>query len=116
MTEKKIAGVTAVIPTLQKNKEILTKLIEALERDTAVTEILLIDNSLIGFKHSSNKLTVITPEENLFVNPSWNLGVAKAKTEIVALLNDDIILPENYCGDVASSMSSGNSWCKRDGD
>ena len=54
MTEKKIAGVTAVIPTLQKNKEILTKLIEALERDTAVTEILLIDNSLIGFKHSSN--------------------------------------------------------------
>ena len=70
MTEKKIAGVTAVIPTLQKNKEILTKLIEALERDTAVTEILLIDNSLIGFKHSSSKLTVITPEENLFVNPS----------------------------------------------
>ena len=64
MTEKKIAGVTAVIPTLQKNKEILTKLIEALERDTAVTEILLIDNSLIGFKHSSSKLTVITPEEN----------------------------------------------------
>lgn len=61
---------------------------------------------MIGFKHSSNKLTVITPEENLFVNPSWNLGVAKAKTEIVALLNDDIILPENYCGDVASSMSS----------
>ena len=43
MTEKKIAGVTAVIPTLQKNKEILTKLIEALERDTAVTVILLFD-------------------------------------------------------------------------
>lgn len=82
MTYKKRVNLTVVIPTLQKNKEVLTKLIDSLDRDTSVTEILLIDNSLAGFKHSSKKLKVITPEANLYVNPSWNLGVENAKMKL----------------------------------
>ena len=97
---------TVVIPTLQKNKEILSEVINSLDKDDSVTEIILIDNSLLGFSHSSKKLTVITPKENLYVNPAWNLGVELAKTDIVALLNDDLILPNNYCGDVASLINS----------
>ncbi len=98
-------NVTVVIPTLQKCKDILHKLIEALDRDESVMEILLIDNSLKGFNHESKKLEVITPKENLFVNPSWNLGVKKAKSEIVALLNDDIIIPEGFCKDISDKMT-----------
>lgn len=102
MTNKKIS---VVIPTLQKCKEILYKLVESLDKDESVAEILLIDNSLKGFNHESKKLEVITPKENLFVNPSWNLGVKKAKSEIVALFNDDIIIPENFCKNVSEKMT-----------
>ena len=102
MVEKKL---TVVIPTLQKCKNILVKLIDHLDKDDSVTEIIIIDNSLSGFNHSSPKVIVITPNENIYVNPAWNLGVKKAKNEIVALLNDDIILPENFCRDVIACMN-----------
>ncbi len=97
--------VSVVIPTLQKNKKILTKLIDSLDKDISVGEILLIDNSLQGFIHSSAKLKVIVPDTNLYVNPSWNLGVLTARNKIVALLNDDIIIPEDFCVNVISQIS-----------
>lgn len=103
MQNKKI---TVIIPTLQKNKEILVKLIQSLDTDDSVNEIILIDNSLQGFEPISKKLEVVTPKENLYVNPSWNLGVEKAKNEIIGLLNDDIIIPQNFCKDVADQMNS----------
>ena len=93
MSDRKV---TVVIPTLQKNTIILNKLISTLEQDNAVDEILLIDNSCQGFLNTSKKLEVVKPECNLYVNPSWNLGVERAKNEIVALLNDDIIIPDNF--------------------
>lgn len=97
--------ITIVIPTLQKNKSILNMLIDSLNSDNSVDEIILIDNSLKGFEHKSEKLQVITPAENLYVNPSWNLGVETARNRIVGLLNDDIIIPANFCGDVAAKMT-----------
>ncbi len=97
--------VTIVIPTLQKNKIILNMLIDSLDSDNSVDEIILIDNSLQGFEHKSGKLQVITPEENLYVNPSWNLGVETARNQIIGLLNDDIIIPENFCRDVAAKIT-----------
>lgn len=96
---------TVVIPTLQKNKDILNKLIDSLDLDNSVGEIILIDNSLEGFEHVSEKLRVITPKRNLYVNPSWNLGVELANNKIVCLLNDDIIIPDDFCKDVVSKMS-----------
>lgn len=102
MSEKKLS---VIIPTLQKNKDLLKKLIYSLDRDKSVNEIILVDNSVQGFSHPSKKLEVIIPDNNLYVNPSWNLGVAKAKNDIVALLNDDIIIPENFCEKVISCIS-----------
>ena len=102
MSDRKV---TVVIPTLQKNTIILNKLISTLEQDNAVDEILLIDNSCQGFLNTSKKLEVVKPECNLYVNPSWNLGVERAKNEIVALLNDDIIIPDNFCSRVINRMS-----------
>ncbi len=104
MRDKKI---TVVIPTLQKNIKILTQLLNALEKDNSVDEIIVIDNSLKGINSNSAKINVIIPDKNLYVNPSWNLGVKKARNEIVALLNDDIIIPENFCGAVANKMRPG---------
>ena len=94
-----------VIPTLQKNKEILYNLIDSLDTDNSVGEIIIIDNSLKGIEYISQKVRVITPSENLFVNPSWNLGVKEAKCDIVALFNDDISVCENFCSSVISKMT-----------
>lgn len=89
-----------VIPTLQKDTKILTMLLDELNQEPIVGEIILIDNSLQGFKYNSEKVRVIIPDENLFVNPSWNLGINKAKYDFVGILNDDILLPKNLVPNV----------------
>lgn len=96
--------ISVVIPTLQKNILFLKNLILALEKDPIVEEIIVIDNSLKGLEIESLKLRIITPAENIFVNPSWNLGVKEAKNDIVALLNDDIIICDNFCSKIASKL------------
>ena len=97
--------VSVVIPTLQKNLELLNNLVKNLSEDESVSEIIGIDNSVKGYSYDSNKLRVIVPESNMFVNPSWNLGVKEAKEEIVSLLNDDITLPKDFCRSVVEKMS-----------
>ena len=96
---------SVVIPTLQKNKEFLVNLINSVAREDVVGEIILIDNSLQGLDMDCNKLRVITPLENLYVNPSWNLGVKESKFEIIALLNDDITIPSEFCTNVVNKMT-----------
>lgn len=96
---------TVVIPTLQKNKELLINLLKTLDSDGSVNEIILIDNSLKGLDYSNSKLKIIIPKENMFVNPSWNYGVREAQNDIVALLNDDITIPANFCSRVVEKMS-----------
>ena len=98
--------ISVVIPTLQKNLLFLGKLLASLDKDTCVDEIIVIDNSCKGLDYKSDKLRVVIPNENLFVNPSWNLGVKEAKNEIVALLNDDIIIPDGFCSSVAEKMAA----------
>ncbi len=97
--------ISVIIPTLQKNKDLLKNLIISLEKDEAVKEIILIDNSTKGFELESNKLRVIIPGENIFVNPAWNLGVREAKCDIIALLNDDIIISQGFCSNVIKKMN-----------
>ncbi len=94
-----------VIPTLQKNKELLRNLVVSLSKEEAAGEIIVIDNSLKGLDFSVDKLRVITPDENLFVNPSWNLGVEKAKYEIVGLLNDDITISSDFLTQITAKMT-----------
>lgn len=96
---------SVIIPTLQKNTQLLFNLLDNLNQDECVDEIIVIDNSLKGIDYNSEKIKVITPKENLYVNPSWNLGVKEAKNELVAILNDDITLPENFCSDVADKIT-----------
>lgn len=102
MTENK--RLTVVIPTLQQNTAVFLRLLHTLAKDICVHEIIVIDNSLLGIDYNNEKLRVITPKENLYVNPSWNLGVKEAKNEIVALLNDDIAISSDFCSKVVEKM------------
>lgn len=84
--------ITLIIPTLWKSN-FLHQMLEIYIKTAEIDEVILIDNSKgyddhYGKRHP--KIRVITPESNIFVNPSWNLGVKETKTEIIGILNDDI--------------------------
>ena len=95
-----------IIPTLQKDLSILSQLLNTLANDSAVGEIIVIDNSTKGLNFNNPKLRVITPETNLFVNPSWNLGVREAKYHYIGILNDDICIPQGFCSKIIEDISS----------
>ena len=90
---------SVIIPTLFKCQSILNELLESLYEDDAVSEIILIDNTVfedpIPTIKFHNKMTMYSAGKNLYVNPSWNYGVSLAKEEYIAILNDDITIPNN---------------------
>lgn len=98
--------ISVVIPTLQRDVETLNNLVSTLVNDAMVDEILIIDNSLQNYSFNNEKVRVIVPQENLFVNPSWNLGVREARNEYVCLANDDIRIPNNFCTKVLENFSN----------
>ena len=63
-----------------------------------VGEILVIDNSDGKLPSLTNvflkKIKVIYSGPNIYVNPSWNLGVKEAKFENIILANDDLLLDD----------------------
>ena len=60
-----------------------------------VTEIILINNNRNQTPHdvclTHAKIKMFVPEQNIGVNPAWNLGVAQATNDVVCVANDDII-------------------------
>jgi len=84
--------ISVIIPTLHQSKY-LFELISNLNISSSVLEIIIIDN---GNKNGLNlvqfeKVRVLNQFENLYVNPSWNLGVRNAKSDYIAICNDDIL-------------------------
>jgi len=93
---------TVVVPTLWKSKYIHEQIKEYIWCRN-IHEIILIDNSNEYFKYHKkiyNKINLIQPKENLFVNPSWNLGVEKSNTENIIIANDDILWDTSYLNQI----------------
>ena len=98
---------SVIIPTMQKNTKVLLKLLENISNDDIVDEIILIDNSGKGFEKvilNINKVVQVINQENRFVNPTWNQGVELAKNDYWALLNDDILISNDFCTNVISKI------------
>jgi glycosyltransferase involved in cell wall biosynthesis len=88
---------SVIIPTLHRCDDVLSLLLLNLYNDPAVSEIIIIDNKGVdNFRDlpKNSKLIVYPTEENLYVNPSWNLGVSLSKEDYIAIINDDITIPE----------------------
>ena len=101
MTQNKLS---VIIPTLYKKPLVLIKSIEQLDRDESVNEIIIISNCECKIQFpQTEKLQAWAPETNAFVNPSWNLGIKLSKNNNFLLLNDDILLCENFCSKVVNS-------------
>jgi hypothetical protein len=85
---------TIVIPTMWKS-DLLDLALKEYAKSLWVNEIILIDNdhNLINQKKIKNKkIKVISKKENLFVNPSWNIGHELSTNDNIIFINDDIFI------------------------
>ena len=91
-----MSKVSAIIPTLWRAKKFTDHLVNVLIEDESVGEIIIIDNAPADFFYDNEKVVTLRQEENLYVNPSWNLGVEESDYDKFIILNDDIIIPYNF--------------------
>lgn len=96
---------SVIIPTVQKKLSVLLELLNTLEADKFVDEILVINNKPeVPLRFGGYyKVRVIQPKENLYVNPSWNLGIEECKNNNFLLLNDDLLICPDLIGSVMTS-------------
>ena len=90
---------SVIIPTLWKSNR-THKLLSDLIKCQYVDEIILIDNAGKFFEYyeALDKVKLVKVEENIYVNPAWNLGIKIAKNDLIALVNDDINFDTNIFG------------------
>ena len=100
-----MSKVSAIIPTLWKAKEFTDHLIAVLVEDESVGEIIIIDNAPTDFCYTDEKVCTLKQSENLYVNPSWNLGVEESDYDKFIILNDDIIIPYNFVYELESLLT-----------
>jgi glycosyltransferase involved in cell wall biosynthesis len=83
---------SVIIPTLWKSDRIY-KLLSDLNTCEQVGEIILIDNSneyAEKIKTIPSKVKIVPRDQNMYVNPAWNLGVSLSKFNNLCISNDDI--------------------------
>lgn len=87
-----------IIPTMWKSPKI-TKSIKDFINCDLVSEIIIINNR-IGYElpldFDNKKIILLNQEQNIYVNPSWNLGVSVSKSEYLIFVNDDVYI-NNCC-------------------
>ena len=86
-----------VIPTMQNSMKSFNRLLNELNFSSLVNEIIIINNKQEQLNLSAySKVRVLNQQENIYVNPAWNLGVKEAQSEYVAILNDDIFFKKEF--------------------
>lgn len=97
---------SVVIPTLQRAKE-FEPLVSMCSEHPLVAEIIIINNADFEVPFTYPKMRILEQESNIFVNPAWNLGVTEARSEWVAILNDDIEFDEDLFQIAARQLRRG---------
>jgi GT2 family glycosyltransferase len=97
---------SVIIPTIWKGPWVY-ELLEAFCNSDYTDEIILIDNDPSNSKEipSNEKIKKIIPQNNLYVNPSWNLGVSLAKNDNIVISNDDILFNANRYLEYLSNLN-----------
>lgn len=86
--------ITIVIPTMWRHYPFLNFLKYILKLEI-IDQVIIVNNNYIDTPNDdilkNSKIQMLDFGKNIFVNPAWNLGVNKSKTNIVCIANDDII-------------------------
>ena len=97
-TFMRIKMYSVIIPTMwRQNLNDFVDVLRDLNQSQYVEEIILIDNEpafdntvKTQILSDIDKLRHLRMEQNIYVNPAWNLGVKSATGEYVMVLNDDV--------------------------
>lgn len=81
--------ISFIIPTMWKS-DCIYKTIDMVKASQFGVELIIIDNNDQGYKSDHDRIKVIKPGTNIYVNPAWNLGIQRASMPYSCLLNDDI--------------------------
>lgn len=85
--------ISVVMPTMWRSDR-TEGLLKSLGDTPCVSEIIIIDNAKDERPDIEipEKAVLLEQEENIFVNPAWNLGVSESKEEYVCIINDDLTM------------------------
>lgn len=97
---------SVVIPTLQKSNR-LDEIISICATHSLVLEVIVINNAPRSLTWESSKVRILQQEQNIFVNPAWNLGAHKARGEYLAIVNDDVLFDPNALTYAAKILQRG---------
>ena len=84
--------ISIIIPTLWKSDCIYETIRDFSYCGLEGMELIIIDNANSDYNFQADNMTIVKQQENIFVNPAWNLGVEMAKYDTICLLNDDITI------------------------
>lgn len=90
--------ISVIIPTMWRAQHI-QYMLPMLDKHPLIGEIILIDNEKqsanLELINSIKKLVYLPQEQNIFVNPAWNLGAQLSKNNVLMFLNDDCLVNLN---------------------
>jgi Glycosyl transferase family 2 len=85
---------SVIVPTMWKAWH-WSKMLPQLDAHPLVGEIIVVDNNTSNTNpeiHNLTKLVYLPQQENIYVNPAWNLGVSVAKYDRFCIINDDCLM------------------------
>jgi len=85
---------SVIMPTMWMSDKTSCMIVE-LSKSKLIDEIIIIDNNpekSIKLDNLSGKFKIIKNKENIYVNPSWNLGVKMSKNNNLIITNDDLCI------------------------
>lgn len=83
---------SVIIPTMWKSSKIIKSVNDFINCDL-VKEIIIINNNIsheLPLEFSNKKIILLNQKKNIYVNPSWNLGVEVSSCENLLFVNDDV--------------------------
>ena len=91
--------VSVIIPVLNHSEYTLSILNDILNNSEVPNEIIIVDNGstdntekIISQFKNSLPIKYLRLKRNIGVNAAWNIGLTYAKSEIIAVLNNDLVL------------------------
>ena len=86
-----------VIPTMWQANDLFLEALESYRDQPLIDRIWIVDNSG-GAPRSlrrDDRVEIIRPGSNIYVNPAWNMAVGLGHGPVICLVNDDVVVHED---------------------
>lgn len=104
---KKNTSVSVIIVAYNTKQDLVSCIQSVFDQNCTDYEVIIVDN---GFNDEvlteifSFPILYINPSQNLLLSEGRNIGVYYAKSELVAFLDDDAIVPSNYISSIKQTF------------